>query len=110
LALRDSDMVARVGGDEFAALLSVTEAGGGVTAAERVAEALRTPVALGAGVVHVEASIGIACWPDHGTDSETLLLHADQAMYTAKNSGVPLYLYDQLSGAPRPPGVERRSL
>lgn len=106
LALRDSDMVARVGGDEFAALLSVTGPGGGTVAAERVTEVLRPPVVLAAGAVQVKASIGIACWPEHGAASETLLLHADQAMYAAKNSGVSMCLYDPPSAATPPRGVE----
>ena len=76
---------ARLGGDEFMALLpevvSPTEAG---LIADRIAKALAQPVKLGLHELTVTPSIGIAMYPQDGADAETLLKHADLAMYAAK--------------------------
>lgn len=86
--VRESDTVGRFGGDEFVALLPDIES---VADAARVAEKIR--VALGepfqiAGLtLEVSSSIGIAVFPEHGTDDVGLLLHADSAMYDAKHGG-----------------------
>ena len=83
--LRDGDTVARLGGDEFAVLLptvdGVSEA---QTVAERLREALHQPFDVDGVVLDVEASVGIALSPWHGTDTEDLLRNADIAMYAAK--------------------------
>ncbi len=85
--LRGDDLLARLGGDEFAILLE----GAGRVEAERIASALTTgmeePFDLGELAVHSAASIGIALFPDHGTDLSTLLRKADVAMYRAKATG-----------------------
>jgi diguanylate cyclase (GGDEF)-like protein len=84
-ALREGDTVARLGGDEFAVLLPVVE-----DVAEARAVALRLSAALHQAfevngvALDVEASIGIALSPWHGTDTEELLRNADIAMYAAK--------------------------
>lgn len=86
--VRESDTVGRFGGDEFVVLLPDIES---VADAARVAEKIR--VALGepfqiAGLtLEVSSSIGIAVFPEHGTDDVGLLLHADSAMYDAKHGG-----------------------
>jgi diguanylate cyclase (GGDEF)-like protein len=83
--LRDGDTVARLGGDEFAVLLptvdGVSEAR---TVAERLRAALHQPFDVEDVVLDVEASVGIALSPWHGTESEDLLRNADIAMYAAK--------------------------
>jgi diguanylate cyclase (GGDEF)-like protein len=83
--LRDGDTVARLGGDEFAVLLprvdGVYEAR---TVAERLREALHQPFDVDDVVLDVEASVGIALSPWHGTEAEDLLRNADIAMYAAK--------------------------
>jgi predicted signal transduction protein with EAL and GGDEF domain len=80
--------VGRVGGDEFALL---TPIGGSLSGAQRVAkkilDAFEEPFGLGADVISSGVSIGIASFPDHGEDADSLMRQADAAMYTAKNSG-----------------------
>ena len=83
--LRDGDTVARLGGDEFAVLLPTVD---GVSEARLVAERLRAalhqPFDVDDVVLDVEASVGIALSPWHGTEAEDLLRNADIAMYAAK--------------------------
>lgn len=82
--LRDTDTVARLGGDEFVLLLEDIE---GERVLERVLEAIRTPIALASQQVCVSASIGVTLFPEDDADPDTLLRHADQAMYRAKQRG-----------------------
>jgi diguanylate cyclase (GGDEF)-like protein len=92
--LRGHDAVARLGGDEFAVLLSSID---GERAAMQAAERIRTTLAERFEVqeahLQVEASIGVALYPDHGTDPDVLLQRADISMYWAKHrhSGVETY-------------------
>jgi diguanylate cyclase (GGDEF)-like protein/PAS domain S-box-containing protein len=82
--LRASDTVARLGGDEFVLLLEDMES---KRVLERVLEAIRAPLQLASDQVSVSASIGVTLFPEDDADSETLLRHADQAMYRAKQRG-----------------------
>jgi diguanylate cyclase (GGDEF)-like protein len=86
--VRDSDTVARIGGDEFVLLLESDDAlASGVACAERVLRALHRPFEIGIGQpVQLSASVGIAVHPDHGADGH-LLARADMAMYAAKQRG-----------------------
>ena len=81
--------IARLGGDEFMVLLpnlrSVDDAGG---VAERLIDALREPVQVASNALIVTPSIGMAVYPRDGADAETLLRHADLAMYVAKRRGI----------------------
>jgi diguanylate cyclase (GGDEF)-like protein/PAS domain S-box-containing protein len=83
--LRQGDLVARVGGDEFVAVLPGCRDS---RAARIIADDLRarlgSPCTLPDGPFRPDASIGIAFFPRDGTDAETLLAHADRAMYMAK--------------------------
>jgi len=80
--------VARVGGDEFVLLLRDTgESAGLSSVATRLLEAFRKPFAIGGFKVQSSISIGIACFPRDGDSAETLLNHADMAMYRAKEAG-----------------------
>ncbi len=92
-ALRASDTVARLGGDEFAVLLPDTAEAGAAHAAAKIVAALTTPVNVGGHRVEAGGSVGIACYPAHGTDAATLLRHADVAMYEAKRSGSGMAVY-----------------
>jgi diguanylate cyclase (GGDEF)-like protein len=94
-ALRQVDTVARLGGDEFAVLLPrVATAEGAVAVASKLQAALEEPFLLEGLTVDVEASIGVALYPDHGNDPEELLQHADIAMYTAKETHAGFVLFD----------------
>ena len=93
-ALRESDTVARLGGDEFGVLLPhVESAEAAIRLARRLEEALAEAFAVDELVLETEASIGIALFPEHGEDVDTLLRRADVAMYLAKegNAGIELY-------------------
>lgn len=87
--VRGRDLVARMGGDEMCLLLhDVRDAAHASEIAERILSALRAPVELRTGMPHhVTVSAGIAIFPQDGTDTETLLRHADIAMYRAKDAG-----------------------
>ena len=86
--LRHSDIVARMGGDEFAVLLPHTDGVQGQALAAQLLEAIRShPIDLAGRTVAISATIGIALFPEHGTTAEELLAHADQAMYQAKAMG-----------------------
>ena len=93
--LRRSDMIARLGGDEFAILLSPVHADGSVTKlAGRLQKVLEAPMQCKGMTLDVGASIGVAIFPDDGTDATELVQKADVAMYVAKNAGLPLAFYD----------------
>ncbi|HEY1356925.1 MAG TPA: EAL domain-containing protein [Thermoleophilaceae bacterium] len=102
-ALRESDTVARLGGDEFGILLPEPSGSDDVvTAVERIRSALAEPVELQELPVTVEASIGIAVFPDDGGDAETLVKRADAAMYCAKQETTPYCFYDGDANAHQP--------
>ncbi len=86
--LRDADTLARVGGDEFVALLGGCDAAAAMHVAGKLLAALAPPLQLpGLASLSLAASIGISCCPDDGVDLDTLLKHADIAMYEAKRAG-----------------------
>jgi len=88
-AMRAQDTVARLGGDEFALLLTAVYSAQEVDAVlARVLQAVAKPCKLGNGeTATVTASIGVALYPEGGGDFDTLMRHADQAMYIAKHKG-----------------------
>lgn len=86
--IRRSDTVSRLGGDEFAILLTafgpvayLSELGA------KIAKRLRIPYTIGQDRVDISTSVGISVYPEDGRDSETLIKHADVAMYQAKARG-----------------------
>jgi diguanylate cyclase (GGDEF)-like protein len=91
--LRTSDTVARMGGDEFAVLLPATGQEGSAQIARALIEAIKQPFTQDGHVVEIGLSIGAAIFPEHGEDADTLLRHADMAMYVAKraNGGCVAY-------------------
>jgi diguanylate cyclase (GGDEF)-like protein len=93
-SLRAGDTIARLGGDEFGVLASgLDDAEDALVIARKLRQAVEWPFTLGGFTLEVEASIGIAIFPEHGTDVDTLLRHADVAMYQSKDaySGVGIY-------------------
>ncbi|HEX6509519.1 MAG TPA: EAL domain-containing protein [Chloroflexota bacterium] len=99
--LRESDTVARLGGDEFAVLLPSTDEIGAEVVASAILTALAQPVVVEHHALDIGTSIGIALYPDHGADVDTLIQRADIAMYAAKRakSGHAVYApeFDQHS-------------
>jgi EAL domain-containing protein (putative c-di-GMP-specific phosphodiesterase class I) len=86
--VRETDTLARVGGDEFTVLveqLADTQYLG--TVAEKLLTAMASPLAIGGNVYQLSGSIGIAVYPEDGADGASLLKNADIAMYGAKASG-----------------------
>lgn|GEM_PF-1842254 len=95
--LRASDLVARISGDEFVAMLTnVNQPNDALTASHKLLTALSLPVSFGEQECNISASIGISLFPVDGVDEQTLLKHADTAMYAAKEHGKNTYqLYSQ---------------
>ncbi len=92
--LRKADIVARIGGDEFAVVLGDGERDSGIQRiCDELLQVITEPYELEGGQGHVTASIGIAIFPDDGNDVQTLLNHADAAMYQAKERGKNRYVF-----------------
>jgi diguanylate cyclase (GGDEF)-like protein len=88
MAVRAADTVARTGGDEFLLLLSgIHEAADAGVIATKIVSELDKPISVGGTEVHTSASIGISVYPADGADSDSLVAHADEAMYFAKQRG-----------------------
>ncbi|WP_251978454.1 putative bifunctional diguanylate cyclase/phosphodiesterase [Salinicola avicenniae] len=86
--LRNRDLIARWGGDEFVVVIDIDDdAQLADRIAHRLLEALSQPMVIGGHQISVTASIGIVHAPADGSDSDTLLKHADVAMYAAKDKG-----------------------
>ncbi len=86
--LRQDDVVARWGGDEFlAGLVEIRDRQDAVSVAGKLAEALRAPCDIDGHRVAVTAAVGVSLFPDDGADIETLIASADRAMYSAKGAG-----------------------
>jgi diguanylate cyclase (GGDEF)-like protein/PAS domain S-box-containing protein len=93
-ALRQTDTVARMGGDEFLVILeSEDEPETYAGVAEHIIAAVSEPIDIQAHSVRVGASIGIAFYPDDGEDVATLIKHADVAMYAAKADGKGVFRF-----------------
>jgi diguanylate cyclase (GGDEF)-like protein/PAS domain S-box-containing protein len=93
-AIRTSDVVARMGGDEFVVLAGDgpdMQALGGL--AERIVATVEEPISMEGSEFFVTTSIGIASFPADGVDAETLVKHADVAMYRAKDRGRNTYQF-----------------
>ena len=92
--VRESDTVARLGGDEFVVLLGSSESEGGERiVADKILRALAQPFHVAGHQLRLSSSIGIAFYPDHGSEETQLLRNADIAMYHAKQEGRNRYRY-----------------
>ncbi len=109
-ALRADDTLAHLGGDSFALLLTDIDAAQGCPALlDRVQAAIATPLTVAGSQLHATASIGVSLYPEDNADGDTLLRHADQAMFLAKEAGKNRYhLFDPESD--RKAQCQRRQL
>lgn len=87
--MRPSDTVARLGGDEFCLLAQGADAESALVLAERIHAGMEEPILVGGLQLEVETSIGIAVFPEHGEDVDTLVRHADIALYRSKETHLP---------------------
>ncbi len=86
--VRESDTVARIGGDEFVVLLTTTDtAKDALLVAKKILDALRLPFVIEQHQLQISCSIGVAIYPEHGSNEITLSDNADAAMYYAKAHG-----------------------
>jgi diguanylate cyclase (GGDEF)-like protein len=92
-AFRSEDLVARLGGDEFAVFMPGADGSIAEAAVRRLQDALHQPLDIDGITIELDASVGLAWYPDHGGDVDTLLQRADVAMYRAKASHQPLMVY-----------------
>ncbi len=96
--VRQTDVVSRIGGDEFIiSLEQVRNRQEALAAGHKIVTALQSTFAILDQQLHLAASVGIAVYPDHGLDIETLLRAADQAMYEAKNRHSGLEMHQPLA-------------
>ena len=93
-SVREGDLVARLSGDEFALLLPNTDEAAAVAVAERVADVFQVPMTLDDHTVDLAAGFGVACWPAHAADADTLMNRAEVAMYSAKRKTGAAQVYD----------------
>jgi diguanylate cyclase (GGDEF)-like protein/PAS domain S-box-containing protein len=92
VSLRKSDTVARMGGDEFIICIAdLKEHGNPVQVAEKILENFIEPFTFNSHTISIKSSLGMAIYPEDGTDGEMLIRNADIAMYRAKHSGGNLF-------------------
>jgi len=96
---RESDTASRIGGDEFTILVSGMNTTEDILKiAQRVLDAIREPITIDGHTLSISASLGISFHPVNGTDPETLIKRADEAMYAAKSSGKNTYrAYEEIA-------------
>ncbi len=86
--IRDEDVLSRIGGDEFIVLLeNIVSESNAIKIAEKIIATFAGAFAIGEREISISSSIGISLFPQDGKDSNTLLQHADTAMYRAKEAG-----------------------
>lgn len=107
-ALRESDLVARMGGDEFALLVPDATVDRAARVAERIIAVLSAPFHIDSTEASIGVSIGIALAPSAGAYSDELLRHADLALYSAKKAGRGIYRFFEAELESNI--IERRSL
>jgi diguanylate cyclase len=93
-ALRPTDTIARLGGDEFAIILPATDKVGVVAMVNSLQNRLHAPFSVEGQPVAMAASIGMALSPEHGLEGDTLMRHADVAMYLAKRTEAGFSIYE----------------
>jgi diguanylate cyclase (GGDEF)-like protein/PAS domain S-box-containing protein len=91
--VRESDTVARIGGDEFVVMLPMRAAQDAVRVADKILAALAEPIRVAGNEVQIGVSIGISVFPEDAADKEELLKYADRAMYHVKAAGRNSYSF-----------------
>jgi len=94
-AVRETDTVARLGGDEFAVLIPNTDREHAENIARNIIDELGGSFVINGLQLYVAGSIGVTFYPDHGTEAQDLLQHADVAMYVAKRNQNGIVVYDE---------------
>ncbi len=92
--LRKSDTLARLGGDEFSVLLSELQENTVEEISKKIHSALEYEFKIQGHNLYISSSIGVAIYPEHGKDSETLMRHADMAMYVSKSTNEVYTVYN----------------
>ena len=92
--VREGDTVARLGGDEFALLMPGADVDLARQVADRILAAFELPLLLDDQTVDLSAGLGIAAWPEHASDADSLLSRAEVAMYAAKRRTAGAQVYD----------------
>jgi diguanylate cyclase (GGDEF)-like protein len=88
LCVRNTDTVARLGGDEFVVILEEVRGSEDASAvADKIRSTLAQPVDIDGTTLRMQASIGMALCPEHGSEADQLLRHADSVMYKNKTAG-----------------------
>lgn len=93
--LRESDTVARLGGDEFAIVAPNTDAAYAGKFARKIIDVINEAFTIETQDLYVGVSVGVAIYPQHGDDADTLMRHADVAMYHAKRNKLGYSMYKQ---------------
>jgi diguanylate cyclase (GGDEF)-like protein len=93
-AVRKGDTMARLGGDEFAVIVTARQSDDVLSVIQRIQAAAERPFNVQGLPIGLEVSIGVAHYPEHGSDPETLTRHADIAMYAAKVARAGYAFYD----------------
>jgi diguanylate cyclase (GGDEF)-like protein len=101
---RESDFIGRLGGEEFLLLLPDTGGSDNLVVAEKIRDAVSAIAVPGVDTL-ITASLGLAVYPDDAADPETLLRHADRALYTAKANGRNRVEASFPPGLPDDPGI-----
>lgn len=93
--IREEDLISRIGGDEFIIVFEDTSMEEIEAIAQRIIDFVSLPYMINEKEAKVSVSIGVSMYPNDGEDKETLIEHADKAMYFAKNNGKNSYkIYD----------------
>jgi len=96
--VRDCDTLARLGGDEFAVFLpEITHATDAIVTAQRIVRALAEPFVVDGMSIQIGGSVGVASFPAHGLNADTLIQHADVAMYQAKQRHCGSVMYEAIN-------------
>ena len=92
--MRESDTIARIGGDEFSIILNNVDQADAERIARKTIELIEPIIEVSGHTLKASASIGIAVYPQHGDNPELLLQHADVAMYSAKHNNKNIASYN----------------